>query len=903
MKRAFSTVACMDSTWKETVDAAVRADMQAIEIRLCEDGSIWGLEKEALDEFLLYLQSWGIEISDLGTSVALFDYEPVKIEHAKAAVRLAGKVNAKGIRVFLTPFEKRFSVSAKYCYEGIVRALKELSQYGIEYGVEIWVETHNEFSTGEALAGLLRDVDCGNLKVIWDVMHPLERGEKPEETLRYLGDRIVHVHLKDGRRASDADMIDFVYTKLGAGEVPVRRILALLKKAGYDGYLSLEWENAWRTELQGCYKTIDDLLQDFNEYLNALEIPPVLPPSVHPRLMVLEADVERVRKNLDAPENALAYSLWKELCETAVTGCGATPEYGTYHLKEYLAVEARAFRALLYPDKKEYAREAIDSVFCLLDSFVVHGGNMAARWGGHLIFLCAQVYDWCYPHLSDTEKETIIKRCEQIAEDTFEMGYPPVKQTALSGHGSEAQLQRDLLAFSIAVCDERPDIYHFCGNRLWEEYRETNAFHFSSHAHMQGPTYGAYRYTWTLWAALLTERMSGCRLFDENLGKTAYYFLDMLRPDGESFRLGDDCMEGKAEWLQKCPVTVPMFLAAVYTGDGHLMDYFQKHCCRRHLLPEKYGMDFYNEDSYGEGALSPVTVLLWNRLELYNAETVLKPHARYFPGPLGMTVWKDEEKQTAVLMKIGELWGSNHDHLDTGCFQIFHRAILASDSGIYDSYHSDHRKNYLIRTSAHNCITVKNPDACDECWEDADGGVRRPMDGAEPGDIHEWQRFYRMATVVSHEETEHGCEITGDLTMAYQKNCEKVIRNMKFDAQDGPYGVLTVTDDIVSKRSDFIKTFHLHTQTEPVIRENEILIENGEGCMRCFVLSPQNAKIIAVGGGDQAFLTEGDAWPPDGIWKKGEEGWGQVLIRPAKQALHDRFVVRMELYDRDDFRR
>lgn len=268
VKRAFSTLACMDKTWKEAVDAAVRADLQALEIRLYEDGSIFGLRQEELNEFVSYLQKCGIGISDLGTSVVLFGYEPEKIEQAKAAIRLAEQVKAGGIRVFVANSGKRVSDLVVYDYDGIVKALKELCQYAFDHSVEVWVETHGEFSTGKSVAEILQDVDCSNLKVIWDILHSIERREEPKDTMRYLGDKIVHVHIKDGRKASDAGILDFVHTKLGEGEVPIRKILMLLEEAGYDGYFSLEWENAWRAELRGYYHEIDDLLRDFNAYLD-----------------------------------------------------------------------------------------------------------------------------------------------------------------------------------------------------------------------------------------------------------------------------------------------------------------------------------------------------------------------------------------------------------------------------------------------------------------------------------------------------------------------------------------------------------------------------------------------------------------------------------------------------------
>ena len=154
--------------------------------------------------------------------------------------------------------------------------------------------------------------------------------------------------------------------------------------------------------------------------------PYVTPPSEHPRLMVREGDIERIRKNMTLPELALSVSVWRELCGREIKCVGATPDFGTYDLSEYLAVEAKALRALLSKEESD-ARDAIDGVIFLLERSEFDKGNMKARWSGHLIFVSAQVYDWCYGYLSADERSFIISKCEEMAEKYFEMGYPPAK--------------------------------------------------------------------------------------------------------------------------------------------------------------------------------------------------------------------------------------------------------------------------------------------------------------------------------------------------------------------------------------------------------------------------------------------------------------------------------------------
>ena len=169
--------------------------------------------------------------------------------------------------------------------------------------------------------------------------------------------------------------------------------------------------------------------------------PPVLPPAGHPRLMLRERDFGRVRANIKKEKKAAR--LFEALCETEITGGGANPASGSYHLKEYLAAEAKALRALLDGDEAR-GREAVDALLLLLRTARFHGTGMAARFGGHLIFIASEVYDWCYNWLKADERAAIVAACESLAAAYFEMGYPPLRQSAISGHGTEAQLLRDI---------------------------------------------------------------------------------------------------------------------------------------------------------------------------------------------------------------------------------------------------------------------------------------------------------------------------------------------------------------------------------------------------------------------------------------------------------------------------
>ena len=621
--------------------------------------------------------------------------------------------------------------------------------------------------------------------------------------------------------------------------------------------------------------------------------PPVYPSCPHPRVMLREGDLTRVRQNIKNTPAVAA--MWRTLCETPLVRAGATPAYGSYHLRDCLILEARALSCLLDPDAAEM-RELIDELRAMLGGFTVSGGNMGARWGGHLIFTAAQIYDWCYGALTEEDKTDVIAACERIAAAYFEMGYPPSRQMAISGHGGEAQLLRDLLAFAIAVYDERPDVYEFCAGRLFAEYVPEYDALFAAGVSPQGPSYGAYRYTCMLWSELLMRPLLGRPLYSCT-DKMAQGLRYLRRPDGQAVSLGDDFYATKSAHTRAHPFAVPLYLAYAATGRADLL--IEADGIEGYLIPERFGIDYYDDGSWGEGLISPVSYLILDGVTPPAPPRQILPW-HYFGSPVGMSVWRDEERM--ILMKIGEYWGANHDHLDTGCFQIWYRGTLTGDSGVYDNYHAPHRLHYLIRTCAHNCLTVRAPAMPEDCGfaPDApnDGGTRRPCDGKEPRQYAIFREHYLMARDITHSESADGLTLAADLTPAYAHTCRRVTRRMRFFPDRGAHGLLEVCDEVTALDPAYEKSFLLHCLRPPVIEGNTVTLEGEGGRLICRVLEPADARITAIGGEDAAFVTDGKNYPPPADHYDAELGWGRVVISPAVPAAHDRFCVEMEIVDR-----
>lgn len=272
MKRCFSTLCCLDASAEQVIDYAVAGNMDGVEARVNEKGETFGFCTVADSGKIRELfNASGIEITDLALSCSIRGNDDVQINIGKKGIDFASALGSKAVRIFVGNHQKSFSENADNDMNGIAEALCFLSGYAKEKNVEIWLETHSSFSSGRAMKELIDTVQRDNIKVIWDVMHSLEYHEMPAETVEFLKDKIVHVHLKDGYPSDDEDATQYIHTDLGKGTMPVREVLRALESIRYNGYLSLEWESPWRPEIRDLYQNTNDLLRSYNRFLDNAE--------------------------------------------------------------------------------------------------------------------------------------------------------------------------------------------------------------------------------------------------------------------------------------------------------------------------------------------------------------------------------------------------------------------------------------------------------------------------------------------------------------------------------------------------------------------------------------------------------------------------------------------------------
>jgi len=642
---------------------------------------------------------------------------------------------------------------------------------------------------------------------------------------------------------------------------------------------------------------------------NVYGAPTFFPPAnTHPRVMFNAGDIEKIKTNAGKSANSDAKSHLDTLVSESFSGTRTGENNFSRDIENY--IEANAFYYAVYGDE-EKGRLAVNELINYLTTvkFDLEASTIT-RDMGCVIFKASEVYDWCYPLLSDSQKQLIIDCIEGIATG-LEVGYPVTGQSSVVSHGSEAQILRDLLSFAIAVYDERPDVYNHIMGRIENQFVPARNYFYASNTVHQGTEYGWYRYYYDLYAEKLVRAMTGGEkhLFSDDIAQVGYHMIYSRRPDGRLFISGDEHM---LNWAKYHGANyAPAKMAGDLFGDKYLKGEYRR---------MRGSDDFTNSNYRNDKSFNSVLWLIMNDPAVsFERDRTKLPLSRYFSSPNGMilarTSWEYQTETptntdgVAAMMKIGEHYASNHDHLDAGTFQLYYKGILASDSGAYDSYGNDHDKNYYKRTVAHNALTIYDSSEEFEVLGGSESNDGGQLWQDEPNTFETWTNGqYNRGSVLDHAIADDNSYsyIKGDITKAYKSSkADEVIRNMSFvptDDENYP-AIMVVYDKVTSKTNSQIKKFLLHTQSEPTISGTTTTYENTiphtysnatvnyGGKLTMNTLLPSGAKITKIGGSGSEYKVNGTNYAPAETPADYEEaGWGRIEVQAGTEGTTTEFL-------------
>lgn len=272
MKLSASTLGCPDWTLAQILTRFKAYGYDGVELRglgpdLDLTQSPVFATPAALQQSRQAFADAGLEICCVDASARFTDAEAGErakhADEARRAIDLASALGAPLVRVFGGAIPDGGSRAASLGF--LVENLRALGDYAESAGgnVSVVLETHDAFSTGAQVAEVLAQVDHAGVGALWDLHHPFRAGETPAETFAALCPYVKLTHVKDSRPGG-------TYCLLGEGDVPLREMLALLHKGGYDGYVSVEWEKRWIPELADPQDALPQYAATLRRYLSEL---------------------------------------------------------------------------------------------------------------------------------------------------------------------------------------------------------------------------------------------------------------------------------------------------------------------------------------------------------------------------------------------------------------------------------------------------------------------------------------------------------------------------------------------------------------------------------------------------------------------------------------------------------
>ncbi len=139
----------------------------------------------------------------------------------------------------------------------MAEGVRRVADYAAEKGIGTMTENHGYFSQDAArVEKLINAVDHPGFGALVDIGNFMCADERPDASVGLLARYCKHVHCKDFHYKAGSEMAPGKgwfcsrggnYLRgaiLGSGVVPVAQCLRVLRGAGYDGYVSIEFEGA-----------------------------------------------------------------------------------------------------------------------------------------------------------------------------------------------------------------------------------------------------------------------------------------------------------------------------------------------------------------------------------------------------------------------------------------------------------------------------------------------------------------------------------------------------------------------------------------------------------------------------------------------------------------------------------
>jgi sugar phosphate isomerase/epimerase len=207
-----------------------------------------------------------LKIVNLGASAEMHHADAAarksNLDGAKQFIDLAAALGCPFIRVFPNSYPKEQTRAATM--DLIIDGLQQLGKYAKNTGVTVLMETHGDVVVSDDLLYIMQHSSGPNVGLVWDFYNMwTQTHESPAQVYAKLKSYIRHTHIKDSKKIDSKEN----YVFLGRGDAPVAEAITALRKGGYKGFYSFEWEKMWHPEIAEPELALADFPAAFKKYL------------------------------------------------------------------------------------------------------------------------------------------------------------------------------------------------------------------------------------------------------------------------------------------------------------------------------------------------------------------------------------------------------------------------------------------------------------------------------------------------------------------------------------------------------------------------------------------------------------------------------------------------------------
>lgn len=249
-------------TLEDTIDFVADNGAAAIEFSGLDDKAKDNPLKRAA-ELRNYATKRGLAVPSYCVGAELLvpaDKQKETIAQVKRDIDIAAELGAKSMRHDVTrgwgdhskgvPGKQNFNTALAY----IVPAVREITEYGATKGVKTTLENHGFYMQASTrVEQLINMVDHPNYGLTIDMGNFLCANENPIDAVTTMVKYAFMAHVKDFhiKPKEQAPNVGWIHTPtsvairgaiVGHGNIDIPRQLRILKEAGYNWYLSLEFE-------------------------------------------------------------------------------------------------------------------------------------------------------------------------------------------------------------------------------------------------------------------------------------------------------------------------------------------------------------------------------------------------------------------------------------------------------------------------------------------------------------------------------------------------------------------------------------------------------------------------------------------------------------------------------------